>query len=251
MGAEVEKPRCDQPADHQHERTRNRRRGKPQPENHAKRDQPHQQRRPVSLAQALDPRRQLPPRAVAARRRPRQLRKLTDRDIDRGAGQESRDHRFRQKLRYPPHPQQRKKQEQHARDKGDRRNELRRLVARELGDQHRASSDRSERRARPRRDLPRRTEKRVDDRACSRRVQPVLQRHPGNTCIAKVLRHNQCRNRNPGQQIAAQPATLIPRQPLQNRQHATEASRGPISQALRLRWSWPASGRGGVSCGRR
>ena len=64
--------RCEQPADDEHERARDRGRGEAQPEDHAER-----RRAPTSsvvqwiVAERPDPRRQLAPRVVAARRRAR------------------------------------------------------------------------------------------------------------------------------------------------------------------------------------
>ncbi len=106
------------------------------------------------------------------------------------------------------------------------------------GHQHRAPGHRSERRARPRRDLPRRAEERVDDRAGCRRVEPVLDRHPGDAGVTEVLRHDERGDRDPGCQITAKPASVIPGQPVGNRQQPTEAPARPIS-AHELRSSQP------------
>ena len=51
--AEVEDGGCDQSADHEHERSRDRRRGEPQREDHGERDEPDEQRRPVDRSRAL------------------------------------------------------------------------------------------------------------------------------------------------------------------------------------------------------
>ncbi len=88
------------------------------------------------------------------------------------------------------------------------------------GHEHRSAGDRRKRRARAGRDLPRRAEQRVDERSRRRRVEPVLERHPGDARVAEVLRHDQRRHRDPGRDVTAQPAPLVPRQPLDDRQKA-------------------------------
>ena len=149
---------------------------------------------------------------------------LADHHVDRGAGQEARDHRLGEEPRDPPHPQHGEQEEQHARDQRDRRDQLRGLLAAEAGDQHRASGDGGQGRARPGRDLPRRAEERVDDRARGRRVQPVLQRHSGDPRVAEVLRHDQRGHRDPRGNIAAQPAAVVAGQPTDDREQAGQAA---------------------------
>ncbi len=91
--------------------------------------------------------------------------------------------------------------------------------------QHRATRDRRERRARPRRDVPRRAEQRVDDRAGRSRVQPVLHRHARDARVAEILRHDHRRHREPGQHVAAQHRPVVLRQPAHDRQQATQFGR--------------------------
>ena len=113
-------------------------------------------------------------------------------------------------------------------DERDRRDELRRVLAAEPGREHRAARDRRERRARAGRDLPRRAEERVDDRARRRGVQAVLERDPGDARVAEVLRHDQRRDGDPRGQVAAQPPPVVAGQPLDHRQQASEAPGGPV-----------------------
>ena len=67
-------------------------------------------------------------------------------------------------------------------------------------------------------DLARRAEERVDDRARGCRIQPVLQRHAGDPRVAEVLGHDQRCHRDRGRDIASQPATVVRRQPADDRQ---------------------------------
>ena len=159
--AEIEHVRREQAADDEHQRSGNLRRRETQPEDHRKRDDADDERRPMDVAQAADPRRQLPPRRVALGGRSRQLRELTDDDLNRSTRQEAGHDRLREKLRNPTHPEHAEQQEQHAGDQRDRRHQLRRLLAAETGRENRAPGDGRERGARTGRDLPRRAEQRV------------------------------------------------------------------------------------------
>ena len=95
-------------------------------------------------------------------------------------------------------------------------------LAREPGHDDRAAGHRGERGARPGRDLARRAEERVDDRAGGGGVEPVLQRHAGDAGVAEVLRHDQRGDRDPGREVAPQPAAVVARQPLHHRQDPGE-----------------------------
>ena len=133
------------------------------------------------------------------------------------------------------------------------------------GHEHRAAGDRGKRRARAGRDLPRRAEERVDERSRSRRVEAVLQRHAGDARVAEVLRHDQRRHRDPGGDVAAQPAAVVARQPLEDRDEAAHADdrltlprrTSALSRASASAREQPFGGagrewgRGGVSCGTR
>ena len=168
-----------------------------------------------------DPRPELPPRAVAVGGGAGQLRQLADHDVDRGAGQEPGDDGLREELGDPPHlATAASSRNSTPVSERDRRHELRRLLAAETGHEHRAAGDRGQRRARAGRDLPRRAEQRVDERAGRRRVEAVLQRHAGDAGVAEVLRHDQRRHRDPGGDVAAQPAAVVARQPLDDRDEA-------------------------------
>ncbi len=95
----------------------------------------------------------------------------------------------------------------------DRGNQLRRLLAAELGEQNRATRHGRERRARSGGNLARRAEERIDDRAGGRGVQPVLQRYACDAGVPEVLRDDQRRDGDASRQIPAQPPTLVARQP--------------------------------------
>ena len=62
---------------------------------------------------------------VALRRGAGQLRQLADDDVDRGAGEEPRDHGLGEELRDPAHPERGEQQEQHSGHERDRGDELR------------------------------------------------------------------------------------------------------------------------------
>ena len=174
----------------------------------------------MDVAERAHPRPELPPGAVALGRGAGQLRQLADDDVDRRPGEEAGDDRLREELGDPAQLQSREQQEQHARQQRDRGHELRRLIASEPGHEHRAPGDRRERGARAGRDLPRRAEQRVDERSRRRRVEAVLQRHAGDAGVAEVLRHDQRRHGDPCGDVASQPATLVARQPVDDRKQA-------------------------------
>ena len=111
-----------------------------------------------------------------------------------------------------------------ARHERDRRDELGGLRAADAGEEHGSARDRRERRARPRRDVPRRAEQRVDDRAGRRRVEPVLHRHARDARVAEILRDDHRRHREPGEHVAAQHRPVVARQPVDDRQQAAEAA---------------------------
>ena len=227
MRPEVEHIRGEDPAGHQHQRAGNRRCQEPHGEDHAQRDESHDEGRPVRLAQRADPRRELPPRVRAVGRGPGQLGQLTDHDVDRRARQEAGDHRLGQEPRDPAHPEDGEQQEQHPGNERDRRHQLRGLVAADAGQKHRATGHRGERRARAGRDLPGGAEQRVDERARRRRVQPVLQRHSGDSRVPQVLRDDQRRHRDAGGQVAAQPGAIVPWQPCQDREQMAQPAPRP------------------------
>ena len=212
--AEVEQVGGEQASRHEHERAGHRRRQATQTEDHRERGDADEQRRRLHVTERAQPRRELAPRVVTLGGRAGELRQLPDDHVDGGSRQEARDHRLRQEAGDPSHPQEREQQEQQPGRERDRRDQLRRLLAGQAGHDHRASRHGRERRARPRRDVPRGAEERVDDAAGGGRVQPVLQRHPGDARVPEVLRHDQGRDRDPGGDVAAQPPTLVARQPV-------------------------------------
>ena len=124
-------------------------------------------------------------------------------------------------------------QEQDARQQRDRGDELRRLVAAEAGHEDGAAGDRGERGARAGRDLPRRAEHRVDERSRRRGVEAVLQRHPGDARVAEVLRHDQRRDGDSRGDVAAQPAAVVPRQPIDDREEPAHGH-DPRSPAMAM-----------------
>ena len=71
-------------------------------------------------------------------------------------------------------------------------------------------------------DLPRRAEQRVDERPGSRRVEAVLQRHAGDARVAEVLRDDQRRHGDARRDVAAQPAPVVARQPLDDRKQPAQ-----------------------------
>ena len=170
---------------------------------------PDEHRRAVHVAERADPRAELAPRVVPVRVGSGDLGQLADHHVDGGARQEPRDHGLREEPRDPSQPQHREREVQQAGDQRDRRDELRGFVVRETRDQDRASRHGGQRRARPRGDLARGAEERVDDRARGRRVQAVLQRHPGDPRIAEVLRDDERRHRDPGRDVALQPPAVV------------------------------------------
>ena len=109
-------------------------------------------------------------------------------------------------------------EEQEAGQQRDRGDELRGLVAAETGDEDGAAGDRRERRARTGRDLPRRAEHRVDERSGRRCVEAVLERHPRDPRVAEVLRHDQRRDGDSRGDVAAQPAAVVLRKPIDDRE---------------------------------
>ncbi len=180
---------------------------------------------PVHVAERLEPRPELAPGAVAARGRASELRQLADHDVDGGAREESRDHRLRQELGDPPEPEDREQHEQEPGRERDRRHELGGIASTELRHEHRAAGHGSEGRARAGRDVPRRAEERIDDRARRCRIEPVLQRHARDPGVAEVLRHDQRRHRDARDDVAAEEAPVVPRQPADHRHEAGESPR--------------------------
>ena len=101
------------PAGHQHQRPRNRRREEPQ----RRGSRPARRRRRATVVQwtspsERDPRAELPPRVHPVGRRPGQLRQLADHHVHRRPGQEARDHRLGQEARDPAQPKHGQQQEQ-------------------------------------------------------------------------------------------------------------------------------------------
>ena len=76
----------------------------------------------------------------------------------------------------------------------------------------------------PGRDVARRAEQRVDDRAGRGRVQAVLHRDPGDARVAEVLGHDHRRDRDARDHVAAQPPPVVARQPGDDGQDAREAA---------------------------
>src|SRR4029079_4029554 len=84
------------------------------------------------------------------------------------------------------------------------------------------------------RDLPRRAEHRIDERTCGGCVETVLERHPRDAGVAEVLRHDQRRDRDTGSDVPPQPAAVVLREPIDDREEATH-DHDPRSPALVMR----------------
>ena len=164
--------------------------------------------------------------------RPGQLRQLADDDVDRGARQEAGDDRAGEEPRDPAEAQHRQQEEQRAGHQRDRRHELGGLRALDPRDEHGAAGDGGQRRARPRRDVARRAEQRVDDRAGRRGVQPVLHRDARDAGVAQVLRHDHRRHGDPGEHVAAERAAVVARQPVHDGGDATDPAGGRAIAAV-------------------
>ena len=93
-------------------------------------------------------------------------------------------------------------------------------------EQDRPTGDSRERRAGTRRDVPRRAEEGVDDRAGGGRVQAVLHRNPGDARVAEVLGHDHRRDRDPGDDVATKPSPVVRSRPVEDGQHARQAAVG-------------------------
>ena len=123
----------------------------------------------------------------------------------------------REELRDPSHLEHREEDEQDTRGQGDPGNERRRvLLAGDLRRQHRARGNRRQARARSGRDLSAGAEDRVQDRAGGRGVEPVLQRDPGDAGVAEVLGNDQGCDGDPGDQVSAEPATIVGADPTED-----------------------------------
>ena len=153
-------------------------------------------------------------------------------DVDRGARQEAGDDRAGQEPRDPAEAQHRQQEEQGAGHQRDRRHELGGLRLLDPRDEHGAARDGGQRRARPRRDVARRAEQRVDDRAGRRGVQPVLHRDARDAGVAQVLRHDHRRHGDPGEHVAAERAAVVARQPVHDGGHATDPAGGRAIDAV-------------------
>ena len=90
---------------------------------------------------------------------------------------------------------------------GDERGDV--LLFGDAGGEHGTRGHRGQPRAGPHRDLPAGAEDRVQDRAGRGRVQAVLQRDPGDAGVAQVLRNDQGRDGDAGDQVAAQPGAVV------------------------------------------
>ena len=225
--------RREQAADDEHERARHARREEAQAEDHRERDQPDEQRRPADVAERPDPRGELPPGVVAVGRRAGQLRQLADDDVDRGSRRGSRSRPpWRGTARSSPGASSASSRNSAPVTSVIAATSSAASAPPTPGEQHRAARDRGQRRARPRRDVPRRAEQRVDDRAGRGRVQPVLHRHARDARVAEVLRHDHRRDRDPREHVAAEQRAVVARQPVHDRQQPTQTTGPSVIGAL-------------------
>ena len=147
----------------------------------------------------------------------RQFGELADHDIDRGTEEEARDDGSREELRDPSHLEHGEEDEQDTRGERDPGNERRGvLLSGDLRRQHRAGGDRRQARARSGRDLSAGAEDGVQDGACGRSVEPVLQRDPRDSGVAEVLRNDQGSDGDTGDEIPAEPATIVGSHPTED-----------------------------------
>ena len=132
---------------------------------------------PIRVGQARHPVPQLLPRVVAGLLGAGDLEQLAGGDVDRDAEREPGQHRRRQELRDPAHPQYPHHDEQQPGDEHDRRRDRDRIVGvRRRQRQHGRAEHRRRRRARTLRHLLRRGEQGERDQPGGRGVQPVLHR---------------------------------------------------------------------------
>ena len=101
-----------------------------QAEDHDQRDDPHDDRRAVSVTEAADPARQLLPAVVARRLRAGDLGELADRRLDARPEEEADDDGLGQEVRDPAHLEHREDDEEDPRHERDRRHHRDRLLAR-------------------------------------------------------------------------------------------------------------------------
>ena len=130
---------------------------------------------------------------------------------------------LRQEPRQPAQPEDSDQQEERPGGERDRGHQLGRVVPGHAGQQDRAAGHGRERRAGTGRDVPRRAEQRVDDRAGGRRVEPILHRYTGDARVAEVLGHDHRRDRDAGDDVAAQPRAVVRARPAEDRDEARKA----------------------------
>jgi hypothetical protein len=138
---EVEQPGCDKPADDQDEGSRDRGCDGSQPEHHQG-GGTHDHRRQLGLAESPDPRAELTQCVRPSHFGAGELRQLTDDHVDRRTEQEPRDHRPRQELSNPLHPQHRQHEKEDTYGEGHQGDERRDIISPcDAGDGNRAGRD--------------------------------------------------------------------------------------------------------------
>ncbi len=135
MRAKVERDRGDEAADDEHKSPGHLGCNESQAQDDREGDAADQQRRPVGIAQAPDPRGEFLPRVDAIGGRPGELGQLADDDVDGRAGQEPGHDGLRQEPRDPAHSECRDEQKQGSGRESDRRHQLGCLLAAEAGEQ--------------------------------------------------------------------------------------------------------------------
>ena len=190
------------------------------------RDRRHDHRRQIGVAarqaraQGTHPLHDL----TLRRRHPEQVGYLTEDDEDGQAQHEAGDDRLGQELRHPSDPKEaggEQDQPGAQRQRGCVGRRLRRPRNPEAGEkrprQHR------HRRHRPHDELTRRAEDRVRHQSHRHRIQAHLDRGAGDRGVAERLRNRERRHHGARDDIAAQPAPLVPRQP-RHRRHPPPAT---------------------------
>ena len=207
------------PKQHRDERGGHDRQEPPQTEHERQRREPDEQRDPARLPEVAEQSPELLEEVAVGLLDAEQLRDLADDDREREPDDEALEHGLRDEAREEAEAAEPGEQCDHADDERERDRELHELVrsdGSERGD--RRGRECRSRGHRPGHEVARAAEGGVEDQRRRCRVQAVDRRNAGDRGVGERLRHEHGPDRQPGDQVAAQPGALVAGCPREERQ---------------------------------
>ena len=191
------------------------RREGPEREDQRQRHDADDQRRQTGVVELAHQLRELAEEAGAAALDSEQLRELADGDDQGEAGHEAGQHRAREEVGDEPGAREAGGEQQRADEQGEQRREGDEAAAVAEGERRDGGRRvRRDRRARPDRQLPAGAQDGVGEQRRQRGEEPGLGRHTGERGVRHALRHEHGPHRRRRDQVRAQPAALVVRQPV-------------------------------------